>query len=102
MTKTGPKRKVVGRELYKWFEKNGSGGGPRTPDTRIMIPLLYQLSYAAMIPRKDKARLYHFSLCASIEKQINCGFRNADCGLKTNILLYSAIRNPHSAIDLHP
>ncbi len=25
----------------------GSGGGSRTPDTRIMIPLLYQLSYTA-------------------------------------------------------
>jgi hypothetical protein len=26
-----------------------SGAGIRTPDTRIMIPLLYQLSYAAEI-----------------------------------------------------
>ncbi len=26
---------------------SGSGGGIRTPDTRIMIPLLYQLSYTA-------------------------------------------------------
>ena len=25
----------------------GSGGGTRTPDTGIMIPLLYQLSYTA-------------------------------------------------------
>ena len=30
--------------------KNGGGAGTRTPDTGIMIPLLYQLSYTA--PRK--------------------------------------------------
>lgn len=29
------------------FDKYGSGEGNRTPDTRIMIPLLYQLSYPA-------------------------------------------------------
>ena len=29
-----------------------SGGGARTPDTRIMIPLLYQLSYTAKTSRK--------------------------------------------------
>ncbi len=28
-------------------EKNGGGAGTRTPDTGIMIPLLYQLSYTA-------------------------------------------------------
>jgi hypothetical protein len=27
--------------------KNGGGAGTRTPDTGIMIPLLYQLSYTA-------------------------------------------------------
>ena len=27
----------------------GSGAGIRTPDLRIMIPLLYQLSYAATV-----------------------------------------------------
>ena len=27
---------------------NGSGRGSRTPDTRIMIPPLYQLSYSAI------------------------------------------------------
>ena len=31
-------------------EKIGGGAGTRTPDTGIMIPLLYQLSYTA--PRK--------------------------------------------------
>ncbi len=31
-------------------EKNGGGAGTRTPDTGIMIPLLYQLSYTA--PKK--------------------------------------------------
>jgi hypothetical protein len=31
-------------------KKNGGGAGTRTPDTGIMIPLLYQLSYTA--PRK--------------------------------------------------
>lgn len=30
--------------------KNGGGAGTRTPDTGIMIPLLYQLSYTA--PKK--------------------------------------------------
>ena len=29
----------------------GSGEGTRTPDTRIMIPLLYQLSYSATVGR---------------------------------------------------
>jgi hypothetical protein len=28
-------------------EENGGGAGTRTPDTGIMIPLLYQLSYTA-------------------------------------------------------
>jgi hypothetical protein len=28
-------------------KKNGGGAGTRTPDTGIMIPLLYQLSYTA-------------------------------------------------------
>jgi hypothetical protein len=32
--------------------KNSSGGGARTPDTRIMIPLLYQLSYTAKTSRE--------------------------------------------------
>ena len=27
---------------------NGSGGGIRTPDARLMSPLLYQLSYTAI------------------------------------------------------
>jgi hypothetical protein len=27
--------------------ENGGGAGTRTPDTGIMIPLLYQLSYTA-------------------------------------------------------
>jgi hypothetical protein len=31
----------------KGGEKNGGGAGTRTPDTGIMIPLLYQLSYTA-------------------------------------------------------
>ncbi len=35
------------------MEKNGGGAGTRTPDTGIMIPLLYQLSYTA--PRKLEA-----------------------------------------------
>ena len=30
-------------------ERCGDGGGIRTPDPRIMIPLLYQLSYTATI-----------------------------------------------------
>jgi hypothetical protein len=33
--------------------KNGGGAGTRTPDTGIMIPLLYQLSYTA--PEKSEA-----------------------------------------------
>jgi hypothetical protein len=36
---------------YDYDEKkrreNGGGAGTRTPDTGIMIPLLYQLSYTA-------------------------------------------------------
>ncbi len=28
--------------------ENGGGAGTRTPDTGIMIPLLYQLSYTAL------------------------------------------------------
>ncbi len=32
-------------------EKNGGGAGTRTPDTGIMIPLLYQLSYTATCGR---------------------------------------------------
>jgi hypothetical protein len=34
-------------ERYLEGEKNGGGAGTRTPDTGIMIPLLYQLSYTA-------------------------------------------------------
>lgn len=34
------------------IEANGSGGGTRTPDTGIMIPPLYQLSYAAGVARR--------------------------------------------------
>jgi hypothetical protein len=29
--------------------RDGDGGGIRTPDPRIMIPLLYQLSYTATL-----------------------------------------------------
>ena len=36
--------------MIQWGKKNGGGAGTRTPDTGIMIPLLYQLSYTA--PRK--------------------------------------------------
>lgn len=35
----------------------GSGGGNRTPDTRIMIPLLYRLSYSAKIRNLQRALL---------------------------------------------
>ncbi len=31
----------------KWEKQIGDGGGTRTHDRRIMIPLLYQLSYSA-------------------------------------------------------
>ena len=44
---------VGGKEGVKWcnaLKMNGGGAGTRTPDTGIMIPLLYQLSYTA--PRK--------------------------------------------------
>ncbi len=34
--------------------ENGGGAGTRTPDTGIMIPLLYRLSYAA--PEKSEAK----------------------------------------------
>ena len=34
--------------FFQGFEY-GSGGGTRTPGTRIMIPLLYHLSYAAIL-----------------------------------------------------
>lgn len=33
--------------IRKSEEENGGGAGTRTPDTGIMIPLLYQLSYTA-------------------------------------------------------
>ena len=33
--------------VRKKRKKNGGGAGTRTPDTGIMIPLLYQLSYTA-------------------------------------------------------
>jgi hypothetical protein len=33
--------------MRKKGKKNGGGAGTRTPDTGIMIPLLYQLSYTA-------------------------------------------------------
>jgi hypothetical protein len=34
------KHGVTARKLRDLLEKNGSGGGTRTPDTRIMIKLL--------------------------------------------------------------
>ena len=34
------KSSVIGLYLSEDIEKIGSGGGTRTPDTRIMIPLL--------------------------------------------------------------
>jgi hypothetical protein len=34
-------------EVTEGKGKNGGGAGTRTPDTGIMIPLLYQLSYTA-------------------------------------------------------
>ncbi len=33
----------------KVLEKYGGGGGCRTPDPRLMSPLLYHLSYTAMV-----------------------------------------------------
>ena len=38
---------MMAAERYREGEKNGGGAGTRTPDTGIMIPLLYQLSYTA-------------------------------------------------------
>lgn len=37
--------------MWKGEGKNGGGAGTRTPDTGIMIPLLYQLSYTATVER---------------------------------------------------
>ncbi len=31
------------------YEENGGGGGSRTPGPRLMSPLLYHLSYTAII-----------------------------------------------------
>ena len=42
-----PPREFQWRLGTQFFEGFGSGGGTRTPDPRIMIPLLYQLSYSA-------------------------------------------------------
>jgi hypothetical protein len=39
------KRKILMRKRKGAI--NGGGAGTRTPDTGIMIPLLYQLSYTA-------------------------------------------------------
>ena len=36
-------------QYIDFIEINGSGGGTRTPDTRIMIPPFNQLSYSAPI-----------------------------------------------------
>ncbi len=38
---------IIRIPMKKRREKNGGGAGTRTPDTGIMIPLLYQLSYTA-------------------------------------------------------
>ncbi len=37
-------------------ESNGGGGGYRTPDPRLMSPLLYQLSYTATYEACTKCR----------------------------------------------
>ena len=38
-------------------DKRGDGGGIRTPDPRIMIPLLYQLSYTATLMTVERLDL---------------------------------------------
>ena len=40
--------------------KNGGGAGTRTPDTGIMIPLLYQLSYTA--PENQRHTILDYGL----------------------------------------
>ena len=34
----------------------------------------------------------------SVSIASQCGIRNSDCGIKTNAVLYSAFRVPHSAL----
>src|SRR5258708_3536637 len=54
------------KRMAKW--ESGGGAGTRTPDTEIMILLLYQLSYAAKkeaVPRERRARKDRVGAAAS-------------------------------------
>src|SRR6478735_8238953 len=57
-------------------EEGGGGGGTRTPDTGIMIPLLYQLSYTATGAIGCDGRRAKLWGCASLVKRA-AGARHA-------------------------
>jgi len=84
--------------------KNGSGGRDRTADTRIMIPLLYQLSYAATTPSYQMTMVFSNLGERLQERRLEAGQARGDQGqpaiymITSHSNLRSSIPNRQSPI----